>query len=124
MAAGAVSIPWYANGFRGDAVAEALAEIAPVALRYGATSYSVYRNRDDRYRFTQYATFPDKASWERYWGGPEFVRWRTLHNGWVQVPVVYAWNDVVAQGAMPDSSEASAEDTVLTGPPGDGDAQA
>ena len=46
-------IPWYATGFRADKLAEALAEIAPVALRYGATDYAVYRSRDDRYKFLQ-----------------------------------------------------------------------
>ena len=49
MAAGVMHIPWYATVFRGDKVAAALVEIAPVALRYGATDYAVYRSRDDRY---------------------------------------------------------------------------
>ena len=50
-----VIVPWYATGFRGDAFEEALNEVAPLALRYGATSYAVYRSRDDRYRFQQLA---------------------------------------------------------------------
>ena len=48
-------IPWYATLFRGDRFAEALGEIAPLATRYGATDYRVYRNRDDMYRFNQMA---------------------------------------------------------------------
>ena len=99
--AGAVHIPWYATGFRGDGLEEALRELAPVALRYGATAYTVYRSRDDRYKFLQTATFEDKLDWERYWAGPEMTRFRTIHQGWYQVPVTYVWNDVVVEGALP-----------------------
>jgi len=99
--AGSVHIPWYATGFRGDAIEAALAEIAPLALRYGATSYHVFRYRDDRYKFLQVATFPDKADWERYWYGPEFTRWRTVHSSYYQVPVLYQWADNVAEGSLP-----------------------
>ena len=60
MAAGSVQIPWYATVLRGDKLAEALQEIAPVALRYNATSFAVYRSRDDRYKFLQMATFENK----------------------------------------------------------------
>ena len=60
LMAGVVHIPWYATGFRGDELEAALAEIAPVALRYGARSYAVYRYRDDRYKFLQMAEFERK----------------------------------------------------------------
>ncbi|MDX6665529.1 MAG: hypothetical protein QOG68_1735 [Solirubrobacteraceae bacterium] len=96
--AGVVHIPWYATGFRGDGLEEALSEIAPVALRYGATSYSVYRYRDDRYKFLQTAGFAEKLDWERYWAGPEFVDFRAIHSSWYQIPLVYAWTDLVAVG--------------------------
>jgi quinol monooxygenase YgiN len=99
--AGSVHIPWYATGFRGDKLAAALAEIAPVALRYGASSYAVYRANDDLYKFLQTASFENKADWDGYWNGPEFTRFRTLAVSWYQVPVLYAWHDVVAEGAMP-----------------------
>jgi hypothetical protein len=99
--AGSIHIPWYATGFRADLMEEALAEIAPVALRYGASSYQVFRMRDDRYKFLQVAAFADKADWERYWHGPEFSRWRALHSSHYQVPVIYGWADSVAEGALP-----------------------
>jgi hypothetical protein len=99
-AGGVVVIPWYATGFRADPLADALAEIAPVALRYGATAYSVHRSRDDRYRFQQTAKFEDPLDWERYWYGEEFTRWRAEHSSWYQVPVVYVWHDEVAAGAL------------------------
>jgi hypothetical protein len=99
-AGGVVFIPWYATGFRGDAFAEALAQIAPVALRYGATEYEVFRSRDDRYKFLQTATFEDGVDFERYWYSSEFSRFRTEHSSWYQVPVLYYWNDQVAAGAV------------------------
>jgi hypothetical protein len=98
--AGVVHIPWYATGFRGDAVEEGLARIAPVALRYGASSYSVYRNRDDRFRFLQTANFESKPDWERYWMGPEFTDFRIIYSGQYQIPVVYSWNDLVTEGRL------------------------
>ena len=101
MAAGSVHIPWYATGFRADKLAAALAELAPIALRYGATSYTVYRYRDDRYKFIQAATFPNKADWDAYWNGPEFERFRAVNSSFYQVPVLYQWAEVVAEGALP-----------------------
>ena len=74
--AGVAQIPWYATTFRADKFAQALELIAPLALRFGATEYRVYRNRDDRYKFTQMATFEDHLDFERYWYGEEFVHWR------------------------------------------------
>jgi hypothetical protein len=96
--AGIVHIPWYATVFRGDKLEAALAEIAPIALRYGATEYGVHRNRDDKYKFLQLAFFPEKADFERYWYGDDFVQWRAECSGWYQVPVLYSWNDVVIAG--------------------------
>ena len=103
---GTVFIPWYATGFRHDALAEALGDIAPIAMRYGATDFAVYRSRDDLYRFTQLVSFAGKADFERYWYGEEFSRWRAQHAGWYQVPVLYVWNDEVVAGALqPQAAE-------------------
>jgi hypothetical protein len=98
--AGTVVVPWYATGFRAGGFAEALDEIAAVALRYGASSYAVYRSRDDRYKFQQFATFADHTDWERYWEGPEMTDFRVLHSSWYQVPVVYGWWDLTVHGAV------------------------
>ena len=100
--AGVVHVPWYATGFRGDALEAALSEIAPVALRYGARSYQVFRFRDDRYKFLQTAEFDAKLDWERYWYGPEFIDFRVINSSHFQVPVVYGWTDLVAGGGLPD----------------------
>src|SRR6202034_4873586 len=63
LMAGTVIVPWYATGFRADDFEKALGEIAASALRYGATSYAVYRSRDDKYRFQQLAAFEEKLDW-------------------------------------------------------------
>jgi hypothetical protein len=93
---GVVHIPWYATLFRGDR----FEEIAPLALRYGATEYQVYRARDDQYKFLQMARFEEKLDFERYWLGEEFVSWRAEHSNWYQVPILYAYHDLVARGAL------------------------
>jgi len=98
--AGTVMVPWYATGFRANPFEEALNEIAAVALRYGASSWAVYRARDDRYKFQQLAAFADHLDWQRYWDGPEMIDFRVLHSGWFQVPVLYAWWDLTAGGAL------------------------
>jgi len=114
--AGIVHVPWYATGLRGDRLAAALADISPVALRYGATSHQVFRFRDDRYKFIQTAEFADKTSWERYWEGPEFTDFRVLCSGWYQVPVLYGWTDLITSGTihMPHVDR-SVEDAPVSG---------
>jgi hypothetical protein len=98
--AGTVIVPWYATGFRGDGFETALNEAAAVALRYGASSYAVYRARDDLYRFQQLAEFEDYLQWERYWEGPEMTFFRASHSSWYQVPLLYGWWDRTAGGAV------------------------
>jgi len=98
--AGVVHIPWYATGLRHDKLADALTGIAAVALRYGATSYSVYRYNDDRYKFLQMADFEHKRDFERYWNGQEFIDFRVLCSSWYQIPVLYTWADRIAAGTV------------------------
>ena len=107
--AGTVIIPWYATGFRSEAFAKELSEIAAVALRYGATSYAVYRSRADRYRFQQLAAFEDKLDWERYWDGPEMIYFRASHSSWYQVPVLYDWWDLTVAGAVQEDALAAGD---------------
>jgi hypothetical protein len=101
MAAGGVAqIPWYATLFRGDKFELALLEIAPVALRYGATEWDAVRARDDTYKFVQSAVFEDKLAFERYWLSDEFVQWRGDYSSWYQVPVVYGFWDRLGRGSL------------------------
>ena len=106
MAAGVAQIPWYATLFRGDQFEAAVREIAPIAMRYGATDYIVYRNRDDMYKFLQCSTFERKADFEAYWYGSEMNDFRTIYSSYYQVPILYTWADVVIQGSLEHPSEA------------------
>ena len=98
--AGTVIVPWYATGLRADRFEVALNEVAAAALRYGAGSYAVYRARDDKYKFQQFAAFEQYADWERYWEGDEMLYFRAAHSSWYQVPVLYGWWDETASGAV------------------------
>jgi hypothetical protein len=103
---GVVFISWYSTVFRSDRFEAAVSEIAPVALRYGATEYRVYRGRDDIYKFIQMATFEHKYDWERYWYSEEFIAWRADYSSWYQVPIVPNWNDLVMSGGVePEHAE-------------------
>jgi hypothetical protein len=109
MAGGVVHIPWYATGLRHNKLADALADISTVSLRYGATSHRVYRMRDDLYKFLQVAEFESKGDFERYWYGPEFTDFRVICSSWYQVPVLYGWADLVVSGSLaPDAEHAPA----------------
>ena len=108
MAAGVVHLPVYATGFRGDDIEAALQQIAPISTRYGATKYEVFRSRDDRYKFLLAVDFENKADWEAYWFGPEFTEMRAACSGWYQVPLLYVWNDRVADGAVREEATADA----------------
>jgi hypothetical protein len=103
--AGVVHVPWYATVWRGDRMEEALGQIAPLALRYGATEYAVHRSRDDPYKLLQMAWFEAKLDWQRYWDGPEFIAWRAEYSSFYQVPILYAWHDLVHYGKLEVESE-------------------
>ncbi|HYF25690.1 MAG TPA: hypothetical protein VD931_08140 [Baekduia sp.] len=98
--AAVVHIPWYATVARGDKLEAALAEIAPLAIRFGAKSYALYRYNDDRYKFLQVAEFESKGDWERYWESPDFIDWRIRNSTYYQVPVVYGMTDLVVGGSL------------------------
>jgi hypothetical protein len=91
--AGVVHIPWYATAFRQETFAEKVVEIAPLALRYGATRFAVHRSLDDRYKLLQMSWFESKNDWYRYWDGPEMSRFRIDNQGHFQIPVAYVWHE-------------------------------
>ena len=100
--AGVVHIQWYGTVFRGDVLAEAVAEVAaPVTMRYGATRYSVQRSQDDRYRVLQAIWFGSHDDWYRYWEGPEMIEFRARYTGKYQIPIVYVWHDEIAADETP-----------------------
>jgi hypothetical protein len=104
--AGVVHVPWYATVLRQETFAQKVAEIAPLALRYGATRYAVHRSLDDRYKILQLAWFGSKLDWSRYWDGPEMVEFRTRNVGHFQIPIAYVWHDELAEGALVLEAEA------------------
>ena len=88
-------VPWYATGFRGDGLEEALGEVAAAALRYGASSYAVYRSPGRQIPASSSSrSFEEYLDWERYWEGPEMTYFRSAHSSWYQVPVLYGWWDL------------------------------
>jgi hypothetical protein len=97
---GVVWIPWYATVLRQDTFAAKVAEIAPLALRYGASRYSVHRSLDDQYKITQMMWFESKKDFYRYWDGPELIAFRRRNTGHFQIPVLYAWQDEIAAGEL------------------------
>lgn len=95
-----VWVSWYATILRQDAFAAEVARITPVALRYGATEYQVHVSNDDRYKITQMSWFEEHSNWYRYWEGPEMSEFRARNMGKYQIPIVYAWSDEIAAGAL------------------------
>ena len=98
--AGTVIVPWYATGFRTNDFEEALNEVAAIALRYGASSYAVYRAARRPLPLPAARAFDEHLDWERYWDGPEMTEFRVRHSSWYQVPVLYGWWDHTAGGAV------------------------
>ena len=98
--AGLVHVQWYATVLRQDALALEVCQAARIALRYGATQYSVHRSRDDHYRVIQMAWFEEKNDWYRYWEGPEMTEFRRRNSGHYQIPVTYVWHDELDAGAL------------------------
>ena len=103
--AGVVHIPWYATVFRAPSFGNAVAEITPLSLRYGATKYQVHRNLDDRYKITQMIWFESHDDFYRYWESPELIEFRARNMGHYQIPVVYTWADELASGELGPSVE-------------------
>jgi quinol monooxygenase YgiN len=100
MAANVIHLPFYATGFRGDDLEAALQQLAPIALRYGARRYEVFRSREDRYKFLLSLEFDSKHDWDAFWFGEEFTEMRAACSGWYQVPLLYGWQDLVSHGQL------------------------
>jgi hypothetical protein len=73
----AAEINWAVTPFRGDKFEQAWLPAAEAALDYGATGWALFRNKDGRLDFTQYAFFPSKLDFDRYWYSEEIAQART-----------------------------------------------
>ena len=98
--AGVMWVQWYATVLRQEAFAAEVCRAAPLALRYGATQYSVHRSQDDRYKIIQMSWFDSKEDWYRYWDGPEMIEFRTRNSSHYQIPIAYVWHDELVEGAL------------------------
>jgi hypothetical protein len=98
--AGVVHVQWYSTVLRQESFAAEVSRVSRLALRYGATQYSVHRSQDDRYRIIQMAWFENKADWYRYWDGPEMIEFRARNSGHYIIPVSYVWHDELVHGAL------------------------
>jgi hypothetical protein len=107
--AGVVHVDWYATILRQERFAIEVADVAPLALRYGATGYAVHRSRDDRYRIRQMAWFENRQDWYRYWDGVEMLEFRRRNTGHYQIPIAYVWYDELVAGALGPEVEAEPE---------------
>jgi hypothetical protein len=95
-----VHIKWYATILRGDLFADAVAEMSPIALRYGATKYAVQRSNDDRYNILQMIWFSDHGDWYRFWESPELIEFRARYSGKYQAPITYTPYEELAGGEL------------------------
>ena len=94
-----VHIPFYATLFRGDQLHQALKDLAPVATHYGATEWSVFRYKDDQYKFLLSLDFETKDEWDRFWNGQEAIDFRVANQSYYQVPLLYGWTERTTNAA-------------------------
>ena len=97
---GVVHVQWYATVLRQEAFAAEVVRAAQIALRYGASQYSVQRSNDDRYKILQMTWFESHRDWYRYWDSPEMIEFRRRNSGQYQIPVYYIWHEELAAGAL------------------------
>ena len=95
-----VHIKWYGTLLRSNVFADAVAEMAPLALRYGATKYAVHRSDDDRYSVLQMIWFAEHGDWYRFWESPELVEFRARYSGKYQAPITYVVHEEIAAGEL------------------------
>jgi hypothetical protein len=96
----AVEIRWAVNPFRGDKFEEAWRPAAEAALDYGATGWAFFRAQEGLLDFIQYAFFPTKLDFERYWYSEEIAEARAQAAGLFQVPVLPLFHRIVGQGSL------------------------
>ena len=96
----AVEINWHVTPFRGDKFQEAWMPVAEAALDFGATGWALFRNSDGLLDFTQYAFFPSKLDFDRYWYSDELLKAREDIAGWYVVPIVPVVHDVTGMGSL------------------------
>lgn len=103
----AVEIRWVANPFRGDKFEEAWLPAAEAALDYGATGWAFFRAEEGLLDFTQFAFFPTKLDFERYWYSEEIADARAQASGLYQVPLLPTFHRITGMGTLSPAPAAS-----------------
>ena len=96
----AVEIPWVANITMGDRFEEAWLPAAEAVLDYGATWWAFFRAQEGMLDFSQWALFPAKLDFERYWYSEEIAAARAEASGLYQVPVLPVFHRISGLGAL------------------------
>ena len=96
----AVEINWAVTPFRGDKFEAVWTPVAEAALDYGATGWALFRNADGLLDFTQYAFFPEKLGFDRYWYSDELLKAREQIAGWYVVPIVPVVHAIAGMGSL------------------------
>ena len=106
-----VEVRWVANPFRGDAFEELWLPAAEAALDYGATGWAFFRSQDGLLDFVQWAFFPEKIDFDRYWYSEEIATARAKASGLYQVPLLPKFYRITGQGSLsaPPVAGASSE---------------
>jgi hypothetical protein len=107
-----IVINWVANPFRAEKFLAAWLPAAETVLDYGATDWLLARSSEDPQRFDQFAVFPNKTDFERYWYSEEIADARAQANGLYQVPLLPVWWRVEGAGAI----EALSPQSAVSGP--------
>jgi hypothetical protein len=102
----AVKIPWVINTFRGDKFEELWTPVAETVVHYGATAWAFMRSKDDPLQFEQWAIFPSKLHFERWWYSEEAADARVRASGLYQVPVLPEYLHVKALGRVSEAAAA------------------
>lgn len=95
-----VEIQWNVTPFRSDEFLEIWEPHAAAVIDFGARGYSLLRSLEDTLIVTQLAYFETKDEWEAYWNSDRLIAARRAVSGMHQVPVVYAWQEIVTEGAV------------------------
>lgn len=95
----AVQIIWHVNLTRGDRFAHGWLPAAEAVLDFGATDWSFYRSHDGRLDFIQWATFPQKGDFDRYWYSELIAEKRVEMAGYYQVPLLPQFYELVGEGS-------------------------
>jgi hypothetical protein len=96
----AVEVKWAINPFRGDKFEQLWRPAAEAALDFGATGWALYRAQEGGLDFTQYAFFPTKEHWDRYWYSEEIAAARVQAAGYFQVPLLPTFHTIVGIGTL------------------------